>query len=60
MKTSGFGLLMALGCSACGRGNAGGAQREIAPVKWELDIRKKKKTQKLLESLPESERPPQG
>jgi hypothetical protein len=30
---------------------------EIAPVKCELDVRKKKKTKKLLETLPKSERP---
>jgi hypothetical protein len=27
---------------------------EIAPVKWELEARKKKKTKKLLKSLPEA------
>jgi hypothetical protein len=30
---------------------------EIDPVKWELEVRKKKKTQKLLKKLPKSERP---
>ena len=30
---------------------------QINPVKWELEARKKKKTEKLLEALPESERP---
>ena len=30
---------------------------EIVPVKWELEVRKKKKTNKLLKKLPESERP---
>ncbi len=30
---------------------------EIDPVRWELEVRKKKKTQKLLKKLPKSERP---
>ncbi len=30
---------------------------EINPVKWELEVRKKKKTEKLLKKLPKSERP---
>jgi hypothetical protein len=30
---------------------------EINPVKWELEARKKKKTEKLLKRLPKSERP---
>jgi hypothetical protein len=30
---------------------------EIKPVKWELEVRKKKKTDKLLKKLPKSERP---
>ena len=30
---------------------------EINPVKWELEARKKKKTEKLLKKLPKSERP---
>jgi hypothetical protein len=29
----------------------------IDPVKWELEVRKKKKTQKILKKLPKSERP---
>ena len=29
----------------------------INPVKWELEVRKKKKTDKLLKKLPKSERP---
>jgi hypothetical protein len=30
---------------------------EINPVKWELEVRKKKKTEKLLKKLPKAERP---
>ena len=30
---------------------------EIDPVKWELEVRKRKKTEKLLKKLPKSERP---
>ena len=30
---------------------------EIEPVRWELEVRKKKKTQKLLKKLPHAERP---
>lgn len=30
---------------------------EINPVKWELEVRKKRKTEKLLKKLPKSERP---
>jgi hypothetical protein len=30
---------------------------QINPAKWELDVRKKKKTEKLLKNLPKSERP---
>ena len=30
---------------------------EIDPVKWELEVRKKKKTRKILKKLPKSERP---
>ena len=29
-------------------------------MKWELEVRKKKKTEKLLKKLPKSERPPLG
>ncbi|HEY5811947.1 MAG TPA: hypothetical protein VIT23_04765 [Terrimicrobiaceae bacterium] len=32
---------------------------ECNPVKWELEVRKKKKTEKLLKKLPKPERPRQ-